>query len=223
METTAAKDTRKPIDRVAKRSIIVFFVFMLLHQMDKLLISPMQVPIMESLNLNDQQWGLINMGALLVGAICYPIWGWLSDKYNRGKILALASAIWGATTMLTSRAFSYPALLATRSSTGIDDSSYPGMYSLISDYYPAKIRGKVYGILQLTQPIGYLMGMVLSGLLIGVLGGWRNIFVLTGSLGLILAVVIFFVVKEVPRGSSEEELQGVETSKYKFNWGAVGT
>ena len=174
-------------------------------------------PIMETFNMTYTQWGMINTGALIVGSILYPVWGWLNDKYNRARLLALASLVWGSTTWLSSVVRTFPAFLVTRSSTGIDDSSYPGMYSLIADYFSPKQRGKVYGILQLSQPIGYLLGMVLALLLAGAIG-WRNVFIATGSLGIILAFVIYFGIKDVPRGSGEEELQGVETSKYKFNW-----
>ena len=197
---------------------------MLLHQTDKLLIGPLQTDIMDTFHMTYTQWGFINSGALIVGTLLYPVWGWLSDKYNRGKLLALASFIWGSTTWLSALApyFHTPArfsdFLITRSSTGIDDSSYPGMYSLISDLYSPKLRGKIYGILQLTQPIGYLIGMVIALMFTKALGGWEHVFFLTGSLGIILAFFIFFFVKDVPRGSSEAELEGVEGQSYKFNW-----
>jgi MFS family permease len=105
----------------------------------------------------------------------------------------------------------------TRASTGIDDSSYPGLYSLIADYFGPSMRGKVYGILQLTQPIGYLVGMILALMLAPTLG-WRNVFYITGALGLVLSVLIFFGVKEIPRGQAEPELQNLEISQYRFNW-----
>ena len=142
--------------------VIVFFFFTLLHQTDKLLIGSLQIPVSKTFNLNDLQWGLINTGALIVGTLFYPIWGYLYDRYARAKLLALASFIWGATTWLSSIVHTYPAFLATRSSTGIDDSSYPGMYSLIADYFVPKVRGKIYGLLQLAQPLGYLTGMILA-------------------------------------------------------------
>ena len=205
------------LKRAARVSTVLFFFFMLLHQTDKLLIGPLQTQVMETFKMTYTQWGLINTGALLVGAILYPVWGWLNDHYNRGKLLALASLIWGSTTWLSAIVKTFPGFLVTRSSTGIDDSSYPGMMSLLADYYPPKVRGKVYGFLQLTQPLGYLLGMVLALILGGMLG-WRSIFYITGSLGIVLAIAIFFGVKDVPRGSSEEELQGVEVSKYKFSW-----
>ncbi len=220
----AVKPVRPAMNRNAKITIVIFFIFMLLHQTDKLLIGPMQTDIMDTFNMTYTQWGLINSGALIVGTLFYPLWGWLSDRYNRGKLLAAASFIWGSTTWLSALApkFHTPSrftdFLATRSSTGIDDSSYPGMYSLISDLYTPKVRGKVYGVLQLTQPIGYLIGMVIALMLSSALGGWQNIFIITGSLGIVLAFFIFFFVKDVPRGSGEEEMQGVEVQQHKFNW-----
>ena len=196
----------------------VFFLFMLLHQADKLLIGPLTTPIMNDFGITKTQMGFVSTGALLVGAIMYPLWGYLYDRYARSKLLALASFIWGSTTWLSAIAPTYPVFLATRASTGIDDSSYPGLYSLISDYFSPKVRGKIYGLLELTMPIGYLLGMILGLLLTG-LTGWRGVFYITGSLGIVLAVVIFFGVREPVRGQSEPEMENLEsTGDYRFSW-----
>lgn len=209
--------------------VIVFALFMLLHQTDKLLIGSLQIPVSKTFNLNDFQWGLINSGALIIGTILYPIWGYLYDRFSRAKLLALASFIWGATTWLSSLVKTYPAFLATRASTGIDDSSYPGLYSLIADYFNPQMRGKVYGILQLTQPLGYLLGMILAlmvapnleGIFFG-LEGWRSIFLFTGTLGLVMAIVIYFGIKDRPRGQSEPEFEGMdEIGQFRFSWEAL--
>ncbi len=196
----------------------VFFFFMLLHQADKLLVGPLTTPIMDEFGINETQMGLLSSGAIIVGAIFYPLWGYLCDRFSRAKLLSLASFIWGATTWLSAIAPTYPTFMVTRSSTGIDDSSYPGLYSLIGDYFPPKNRGKVYGILQIAMPLGYMIGMVMALLLGGAIG-WRSIFYITGSLGILMAFVIFFGVKEPARGTSEPELENIEqTGKYRFEW-----
>ena len=61
---------------------------MLLHQADKLLIGPLTTPIMAEFNLNRAQMGFVTTGALLVGAVMYPLWGYLYDRYARAKLLA---------------------------------------------------------------------------------------------------------------------------------------
>jgi MFS family permease len=111
--------------------------------------------------------------------------------------------------------------VVTRASTGIDDSSYPGLYSLIADYFEPDKRSKVYGLLQLSQPIGYLIGMVMALMLAPIIG-WRTVFYITGSLGLVLAVTIYFGVKEMPRGKSEPEFAGMEEiGQFEFSWDAA--
>jgi nitrate/nitrite transporter NarK len=46
-----------------------FFVFMLLHQADKLLIGPLTPNIMKEFSLTRTQMGAVSTGALIVGAI----------------------------------------------------------------------------------------------------------------------------------------------------------
>ena len=115
--------------------VAVFFFFMLLHQTDKLMIGSLQVQISKDFELNNQQWGLINSGALIVATILYPIWGYLYDRFSRTKLLSLASLIWGGTTWLNAVVRTFGGFLVTRASTGIDDSSYPGLFTLIADYF----------------------------------------------------------------------------------------
>lgn len=198
--------------------LVIFFFFVLLHQADKLLIGPLTENIMQDFKITKTQMGVVSTGAMIVGAVFYPLWGYLYDRFTRPKLLALAAFLWGSTTWLNAIAPNYSSFLVTRSSTGIDDSSYPGLFSLVSDYFAPKVRGKVYGLLQLTQPMGYLLGMVLGLMLSGVIG-WRGVFYITGSLGIVMAIVIFFGVKEVPRGQSEPELSELDLKgHYRFDW-----
>ncbi len=199
--------------------VAIFFFFMLLHQADKLLIGPLTTPIMEEFGIDEVQMGAVFTGALLVGALLYPIWGYLYDRFARARLLALASFIWGATTWISAIAPTFPLFLASRATTGIDDSSYPGMYSLISDYFGPQVRGKVYGLIQIAGPLGYMLGL-LAATFLGSTMGWRGVYYLTGSLGVFLALVILIGVKDMPRGKSEPELVEFEQiTTYKFDIG----
>ena len=199
--------------------VVIFFFFMLLHQTDKLMIGSLQVQISKDFNIDNTQWGLVNSGALIVATVLYPIWGYLYDRYSRTKLLALASFIWGGTTWLNAIVKTFGGFLVTRASTGIDDSSYPGLYTLIADYFGPSLRGKIYGILQLAQPLGYLVGMILALMVAPAIGGWRSVFYITGSLGLVIALLIYLFVKEMPRGQAEPEFENMaEMQTFKFSW-----
>ena len=198
--------------------VAIFLAFMLLHQIDKQLINPLLPEVMGELDITMTQMGAVMTGAMLVGTFLYPLWGYLYDRFSRAKLLALASLIWGSTTWLSAIARTFPTFFASRASTGIDDSSYPGLYSLTADYFGPDMRSKVYGLLQLTQPIGYLLGMILALMVAPALGGWRSVFYLTGGLGIVVAIFIYFGVKEMPRGQAEPELDDMEIGQYRFSW-----
>jgi predicted MFS family arabinose efflux permease len=58
-----------------------------------------------------------------------------------------------------------------------------------------------------------VLGLFLSGSI-----GWRGVFYVTGSLGILLSIVIFFGVKELPRGKGEPELADLEQiGQFRFN------
>jgi MFS family permease len=199
----------------------VLFMFLLLHQADKLLIGPLTTSIMRDFQINEAQMGAVSSLAIVVASILYPVWGYLYDRYARSKLLALASFIWGATTWLNALAPTYPIFMLTRSSTGIDDSSYPGLYSLLADYFGPRIRSRVYGVMQMSGPLGFMLGTVLATMLGGSLG-WRKVFFITGSLGIAVAAMILFTVREVPRGRAEPEMEGIEdVGSYHIDWPAV--
>jgi MFS family permease len=195
---------------------------MLLHQADMLLIGPLTTPIMETFHINEAQMGAVVTGALIVGGILYPVWGYLYDRYSRPKLLALVSFIWGSTTWLSALAPTFPIFVATRASTGIDDASDPGIYSLLADYFAPAVRGRIYGLLQISAPLGYIVGMVVATAFKDVIG-WRGVFYVTGSLGLVLSAIIFLGVRDAARGSSEPELQNVVVlQEHHFEWRTAG-
>ena len=201
--------------------VFVFFLFVLLHQADKLLISPLTTPIMETFEINEAQMGAVSTAALVVAAVFYVLWGYLYDRFSRSRLLALASFIWGSTTWLNALAPNYPTFLVTRASTGVDDASYPGIFSLLSDYFGPRLRGKVYGLIQVAQPVGFILGTLLATML-GEAVGWRSVFFVTGTAGILVAALIFFGVREPRRGQAEPEMAGLEEfSSTRINWGVV--
>ena len=199
-------------------SIAILFICTLMHQTDRALISPLTTPIMETFGINEAQMGAVTTGALIVGAIFYPIWGYLFDRYARPKILALASFIWGATTWLGAIAPTYGTFVAARASTGVDDASYSGIYSLVADHFGPKQRGKIIAMMQLAFPVAFVLATSVAIGLRNIIG-WRAIFYITGGLGVLVSFFIFAFVKEAPRGQAEPEMEGFERiGAFRFDW-----
>ncbi|NHV98480.1 MAG: MFS transporter [Thaumarchaeota archaeon] len=196
------------IPRGAWYAVFVFFLFMVLHNADKFLISPLLTSIQEEFRLTYTQLGTIQTGAAIVAVIFMPVWGYLFDRYARPPLAALASAIWGGTTILSTFSTNYLELAFTRALTGIDNESYSGIYSFLGDSFPPEKRSTAFGVLNTSSAIGALIG-TLIGTIVGSALGWRSAFMITGVPGLLLAVLILVTLKDKPRGSTEPELVAV--------------
>jgi MFS family permease len=204
--------------RFSKWAVLaVLTLFTLLHEADRLLIGPLTSSIMASFRIDEGQMGAVVSGALIVGGLLFPVWGYLFDRFSRARLIALAATIWGATTWLSALAPTFGWFVVARAATGVDDASTPGVYSLLADTFDPRVRGRVYALLKTAMPAGYVLGAVLATTLAPRVG-WRWIFVMTGGAGLVVAVLVALVVKDVARGATEPELAGAPAVAARFSW-----
>jgi MFS family permease len=61
----------------------------------------------------------------------------------------------------------------------------------------------------MAQPLGFMLGTIMATMLGGAMG-WRSVFFITGTAGIIVASLIFFGVREPERGQAEPELAGLD-------------
>lgn len=158
-------------------------------------------PIQDSLHVSDGQLGRIGglYFALFYCCISIPV-GWLADKTNRSKILALACAIWSAATMCCGGAATYLQFAIGYMTVGFGEAGgVPPSYSIISDYFPPGRRGRALGLYNVGPPIGAALGIAF-GASIAAVFSWRYAFVLLGAAGLFAVIGILLLVPEPRRG-----------------------
>jgi MFS family permease len=173
--------------------------------------------IMDELGLNPEQVGLISTATLVVTTIGFIVWGYLYDKYSRVLLTTVAGLIWTLTTWLSALSRQFTDFFVTRASTGIDDAATPGMYALLSDYFPPERRSTIMGLMNVAPQAGFLIGGLI-GTFLGLSYGWRTLFFVTGGLGIIGALLVYFLVRDVRRGKSETESAGLaSTSEYRID------
>lgn len=220
-EKAAARMARQKPTRPPSSAVTIAIVtgFLLVHQVDKFLVAPLATPIMEEFGIGEDKMGLTATAAILVGLVLLPLWGYLGDRLSRPRVVAAASGIWGATTLLTAVAPNYGSFLAARASTGIDDDAYPAVRSLVADYVRPYRRAAIYGLLAATAPIGYLTAVVLAVALRDAVG-WRGLYVITGVAGIAFVALVLAGAKEVPRGSADRRALGIasQSEEARFSW-----
>ena len=175
-----------------------------LHSVDRFVISVVIEPVRHEFGLSDTQLGALGgiAHALAYSLFVLPI-GWLLDRTNRVRLLSLMLAIWSGLTMLGALATGYWHLFAMRMGVGAAEAATsPSIQSLIASLFPAKSRASAMGVVFSGVAIGTGLIFAVGGV-ISDTWGWRYVFLIAGLPGIILAVVMWFVLKEPPRRTSK--------------------
>ena len=181
----------------------LLFVVAIFSYMDRYLIAVLQVPIKAELGFTDAQLGAVTglAFAAVYATAAVPL-ARVVDRGRRLLIMATALVAWSTLTALTGLVVSFAGLVACRFGLALGEAvCVPATHSLLADYFPLKLRGRVFAIWALAAPIGMMAGLAGGGWLAqGV--GWRLSFAIVGMSGLILAPVLLLL-KEPVRGRFE--------------------
>jgi len=154
------------------------------------------------LGLSDTNLGSLMSGFLVVYTLLAPVFGALGDRRSRPRLIALGVACWSFATALSGFAINFLTLFAARAAVGVGEAAYVTIApSLLSDYFPVRLRGRVMAIFFCAIPVGSALGYVVGGL-VDKSYGWRAAFFVAGVPGLILAALCLFL-RDPPRGSQD--------------------
>ena len=196
--------------------LIVLTIVYVFNFADRQILIILQEEIKEDLQLTDTQLGLLTgLGfALLYTTLGIPI-AKLADKYNRKNILAFSLGFWSLMTVLSGRALNFFQLLLTRIGVSAGEAGgMPPSHSIISDYFPEKERGTAFSIYSMGVPIGILLGFIVAGLIASEYG-WRAAFYALGIPGILLAILMYFIVKEPIRGQIDGQIENKKDPTFK--------
>jgi MFS family permease len=179
-----------------------------LNYMDRWVGSAVAPLIQAEFELSDFSIGLLGSAFTLVyalGALPFGLW---ADRGVRRTVIGTGVAVWSVATLLTGFTTNFPQLFATRAVLGIGEASYyPAGTSLLGDYFPRQVRGRVMAIWSAGTSFGIAAGFAGGGLLAAAYG-WRVPFFATAAPGLLFAVLAFRL-REPVRGAAEEHGQHV--------------
>ncbi len=192
--------------------VAIMSAVIMVQAADTYIVSAVTPELIMEFNVSDAVLGILFTGALIIGAVLYPVWGYFYDKYSRKFLTSLLALILGATTWINAMSKTFGQFFITRLITGIGYPTPSGAYTLTADYFPPKSRGKAMGLINAASPIGYILGIFIALSLLGAGLNWRYSFYVTAAISLAIGAMIYFLVKEVPRGASEPELEGKLTS-----------
>ena len=178
--------------------VVGTFLLALLLYIDRICISVAKEPIVQDLNLSDEQMGWV----LSVFALGYALFqtpaGILADRLGSRRVLTTVVTFWSLFTALTGAAWNFTSMLVVRLLFGAGEAgAFPGISRAVFSWIPLQERGLVTGINFSGSRLGAAFALPIVAWLILTLG-WRMSFVVLGAVGVVWAVVWYLVFRDDP-------------------------
>lgn len=197
-------------------ALSVLVIVYVLNFVDRNIISILAEDIKADLGLQDDQIGFLYGTAFGVFYALFGIpLGKLADNWHRVRLMTAGLAIWSAFTALSGFAKNFATLSVARIGVGVGEATAsPSAYSLISDWFPKKMRATALAIYSSGLYIGGGVSLLIGGAIVERwnsaypvdaplgLAGWQAAFIAVGLPGLLLACLVF-TLREPLRGESE--------------------
>ena len=182
------------------------------NYLDRTIIYILLPLIKKEMAFTDLQLALLgSMSFVIFFTVLGIPFGRLADRAVRKNMIAAGLAVWSVFSGLTGFANGFWSLLICRVMVGVGESTLgPAALSLLSDYFPPRVRATVQAIYSSGIAIGAGLAFFLGGWL-GQYYGWRVAFYALGFPGLVIAVLVYML-REEPRGTTE-----VVTTRYTAN------
>lgn len=185
--------------------------------MDTGIISFVLPVLMKTWSLSPEQVGTIGSIGLVGMAIGAILSGTIADLIGRKKVFASTLIIYSLATGLCGLSWNYESLLVFRFLVGFGlGGQLPVAVTLVSEFSPAKHRGKFLVLLESFWAIGWLLAALVSYVIIPWLG-WQSAF----YIGALPALYVFYLWKSIPESprylagkgklaQAEEIVRGIE-------------
>jgi MFS family permease len=169
--------------------------------LDRFIINPLFPVMQKDLGLNYQHLGLISAVLALAWGVASILSGRLSDRIGTKRTLVPAMVVFSLLAGGSGLAAGLVSLLLIRTAMGLAEGAYvpASIVATIDASKPSRI-GLNVGLQQMAQPaFGLALGPVLAVALLKVVPSWHWVFVIVALPGLLLAALLWRVLRDMPR------------------------
>lgn len=187
MATTAEARPAQARDR-GSTMVILLAIAIFINALDRGNFSTAAPLIKGELQLTNSQIGVLISAFFWTYVPGHFVSGWLSERINAYRTLALGLLVWSLATLATGFAVGFGILLVLRLLLGLGESAaFPASSKLLALHVPGERLASANAVTGAGLMLGNGIGVLLGGLLIAGFG-WRALFFLFGALSLLWLV-----------------------------------
>jgi MFS family permease len=176
---------------------------MLLGAIPAMAMSVMSDEISQDLHLTLPQVGIVWGIGALPGILTALMGGALGDRIGPKRVLVVGTLLVGLLGAARGLAFNFASMTAIVFMVGgLSPFTMMNSIKTIGSWFPSRQLGLANGLISMGMALGFLTGSLLSATLLSpLLGGWRYVFILYGSLGALMSIPWLFT-RQAPPGYS---------------------
>ncbi|HYT60302.1 MAG TPA: MFS transporter [Haliangiales bacterium] len=179
---------------------------------DRQALSGVAPKLKEEFGFTNDDIGLIGSAFMWVYAAAAPLAGFIGDRFRRKDLILGGCLFWSSITVTTGWCGKLWQFVSVRALEGFGETFYfPASMSLVSDYHSAATRSRAMSLHQSSVYAGTILGSWLGAWFAARLG-WRSGFYFFGAAGVVVALLLFFVLREPQRGQSDPPVTTPEPS-----------
>lgn len=189
--TRSERLDRLPFTRQHRRLLVGSGVGWALDAMDVGLISFVMAALAQQWGLGPTTLSWVASVGFIGMALGASLGGLLADRVGRRQVFALTLLVYGVATGAAALSWSVGSLLVFRFVIGLGlGAELPVAATLVSEYAPARIRGRVVVLLESFWAVGWLLAALVGYVVVpGSADGWRWAFAL-GAVPAVYAIVV---------------------------------
>jgi ACS family D-galactonate transporter-like MFS transporter len=189
--------------------MVLLFVSVTVNYLDRSNLSITAPAMRAELGFDTAQMGYVLSAFGWTYAICQIPGGWLVDRFAPRVLYATLIFLWSLTTILLGFTYTVAGLMAIRMLVGaLEAPSYPINNRVVTTWFPERERATAIGFYTSGQFVGLAF---LTPVLVWIQAhvGWHMVFVATGGLGVVWAIVWYAVYREPHefRGTNASEIE----------------
>ena len=166
----------------------------MLDAFDVMLYSIVLVTLMRVFGMDKKTAGLLNTLTLMASAIGSFVFGFLADRFGRGRMLSASILTYSVFTFACGFSTSIAMLAAFRFLLGLGmGGEWNTGATLVAETWPSAWRGRAMALVQSSWAIGYALAAIVAGIVLS-RANWRWVF----FIGVLPAVVTFWIQHDVP-------------------------
>lgn len=202
--------------------IAIAFAAIVFNYTDRQLVSVLKPILKEEFSLDDSGYAFVINIFTICYAIMYPVSGWLVDKFGAKRVMFFGILTWSIACFGGGISVTITQFIFFRGLLGLaEPSNFPASVKAVTVWFPGKLRATANSLCQAGGSIGAIIAPPAIALLT-LHFGWHSAFIVMGVIGLIIAMLWFFVYKEPPaRILMESTSVTDEKAVVSFNWGQL--